>query len=84
MRMLGFAPIQEMVDAGICVSIGTDGAPSNNRMSIGPSLAGYSCVCLLYSFEFSYALLFFGLHCCIPTNNQIFNMRPSVHRLLNL
>ncbi|CAA6659986.1 unnamed protein product [Spirodela intermedia] len=34
MRMLGFAPIQEMVDAGICVSIGTDGAPSNNRMSI--------------------------------------------------
>lgn len=34
MRMLGFAPIQEMLDQGICVSIGTDGAPSNNRMSL--------------------------------------------------
>lgn len=35
MRMLGFAPIKEMHEAGICVSLGTDGAPSNNRMSIG-------------------------------------------------
>eukprot|EP00257_Ricinus_communis_P014575 XP_015572278.1 uncharacterized protein LOC8286752 isoform X2 [Ricinus communis] len=34
MRMLGFAPIKEMLDSSICVSVGTDGAPSNNRMSM--------------------------------------------------
>lgn len=34
MRYLGFAKIPEMVERGIPVSIGTDGAPSNNRMSI--------------------------------------------------
>ncbi len=34
MRYLGFAKIPEMVDAGICVTIGTDGAPSNNRMTL--------------------------------------------------
>ena len=34
MRVLGFAKIPEMIKAGICVSIGTDGAPSNNRMTL--------------------------------------------------
>lgn len=32
--VLGFAKIPEMVDMGIKVSIGTDGAPSNNRMDM--------------------------------------------------
>lgn len=34
MRVLGFAKIPEMLDAGVCVTIGTDGAPSNNRMTM--------------------------------------------------
>lgn len=34
MRVLGFAKIPEMLEAGICVTLGTDGAPSNNRMTI--------------------------------------------------
>ncbi|HBY98816.1 MAG TPA: amidohydrolase [Chloroflexi bacterium] len=34
MRYLGFARIPEMIEAGICVALGTDGAPSNNRMTL--------------------------------------------------
>lgn len=34
MRVLGFAKVPKMLDAGICVTIGTDGAPSNNRMDL--------------------------------------------------
>ena len=34
MRVLGFARVPEMLAKGICVSIGTDGAPSNNRMDL--------------------------------------------------
>lgn len=34
MRVLGFAKIPEMLKANVCVTIGTDGAPSNNRMTL--------------------------------------------------
>lgn len=34
MHVLGFAKIPEMLEAGITVSIGTDGAPCNNRMTM--------------------------------------------------
>ena len=34
MRVLGFAKIPRMLDEGICVSIGTDGASSSNRMDM--------------------------------------------------
>lgn len=34
MRVLGFAKIPQMLKKGICVSLGTDGAPSNNRMTL--------------------------------------------------
>lgn len=34
MRVLGFAKVPRMLKEGICVSIGTDGAPSNNRMNM--------------------------------------------------
>jgi len=34
MRVLGFAKVPRMLREGICVTIGTDGAPSNNRMNI--------------------------------------------------
>lgn len=34
MRVLGFAKIPEMIEKGIVVSIGTDGAPSSNRMNL--------------------------------------------------
>jgi 5-methylthioadenosine/S-adenosylhomocysteine deaminase len=34
MRVLGFARVPEMMAAGVCVSIGTDGAPTNNRMTL--------------------------------------------------
>ncbi len=34
MRVLGFAKIPEMIDKGVIVSIGTDGAPASNRMNM--------------------------------------------------
>lgn len=34
MRVLGFAKVPRMLREGICVTIGTDGAPTNNRMDM--------------------------------------------------
>lgn len=34
MRVLGFAKVPRMLREGICVAIGTDGAPTNNRMDM--------------------------------------------------
>ena len=34
MRVLGFAKIPQMIRKGVCVSIGTDGASSSNRMDM--------------------------------------------------
>ena len=34
MKVLGFAKVPRMLREGICVSIGTDGAPCNNRMDM--------------------------------------------------
>lgn len=34
MRVLGFAKIPRMLNEGICVTIGTDGAPSSNHMDL--------------------------------------------------
>jgi 5-methylthioadenosine/S-adenosylhomocysteine deaminase len=34
MHVLGFAKVPEMMAAGVCVTIGTDGAPCNNRMTL--------------------------------------------------
>ncbi|MBU9723869.1 MULTISPECIES: amidohydrolase [Bacillaceae] len=34
MKVLGFPKIPEMLEKGICVAIGTDGAPANNRMDM--------------------------------------------------
>ncbi len=34
MRVLGFPKIPEMIAAGVCVTLGTDGAPTNNRMTL--------------------------------------------------
>lgn len=34
MKVLGFAKVPRMLREGVCVSIGTDGAPCNNRMNM--------------------------------------------------
>ena len=34
MKMLGFCPVEKLLNAGCSVGLGTDGAPSNNRMNM--------------------------------------------------
>ena len=34
MKMLGFCPVEALLEAGCPVALGTDGAPSNNRMNL--------------------------------------------------
>lgn len=44
LKILGFPRIADLVDAGALVGIGTDGAPSNNRMSVVDELWAASLV----------------------------------------
>jgi 5-methylthioadenosine/S-adenosylhomocysteine deaminase len=34
LKVLGFPKIPEMINAGVCVALGTDGAPANNHMTL--------------------------------------------------
>ena len=44
MRVLGFAKIPKMLKKGICVSIGTDGASANNRMTMIDEMYVKMCI----------------------------------------